>query len=86
MNSKKDIEKAVKRLVVDNGWDKARALSFLHSKYQSENRIEETAIVRKLIKRSLRHNANMMNRNNRIKSWIKTESVYHYVIAQISLT
>jgi len=30
MNSKKDIEKAVKRLVVDNGWDKARALSFLH--------------------------------------------------------
>jgi hypothetical protein len=39
MNSKKDIEKAVKRLVVDNGWDKARALSFLHSKYQSENRI-----------------------------------------------
>ncbi|HEY6164673.1 MAG TPA: hypothetical protein VIW25_07160 [Nitrososphaeraceae archaeon] len=49
MNSKKDIEKAVKRLVVDNGWDKARALSFLHSKYQSENRIEETAIVDKLI-------------------------------------
>jgi hypothetical protein len=34
MNSKKDIEKAVKRLVVDNGWDKARALSFLHSYYR----------------------------------------------------
>ena len=49
MNSKKDIEKAVKRLVVDNGWDKARALSFLHNKYQSENRIEEAAIVDKLI-------------------------------------
>ena len=49
MNSKNDIEKAVKRLVVDNGWDKARALSFLHSKYQSENRIEEAAIVDKLI-------------------------------------
>ena len=49
MNSKKDIEKAVKRLVVDNRWDNARALSFLHSKYQSENRIEEAAIVDKLI-------------------------------------
>ena len=49
MDSEKDIKKAVKRLVVDNEWDKARALSFLHSKYQSENRIEEARIVGKLI-------------------------------------
>ena len=69
MDSEKDIKKAVKRLVVDNEWDKARALSFLHSKYKSENRIEEAESLANLyIKRSLRHNANMMNRNNRIKS------------------
>jgi hypothetical protein len=36
-------------LIKDNGWDKARAFSFLHSKYQGENRLEETAIVDKLI-------------------------------------
>ena len=47
MDSEKDIKKAVKRLVIDNEWDKARA--FLHSKYQSENRIEEAEIVGKLI-------------------------------------
>jgi hypothetical protein len=49
MDSEKDIKKAVKRLVVDNGWDKARALSFLHSKYRGENHIEEAATVGKLI-------------------------------------
>ena len=49
MDSEKDIKKATKRLVKDNGWDKARALSFLHSKYQGENRLEEAAIVDKLI-------------------------------------
>lgn len=37
------------RLAKDNDWDKARALSFLHSKYQRENRLEETEIVDKLI-------------------------------------
>jgi hypothetical protein len=38
----------IQRPIVVNGRDKARALSFLHSKYRSENRIEEAAIVGKL--------------------------------------
>jgi riboflavin synthase len=49
LDSEKDIKKAAKRLVEDNGWDKARAFSFLHNKYQGENRLEETVIVDKLI-------------------------------------
>jgi hypothetical protein len=50
LDSEKDIKKAIKRLVIDNGWDKAHTLSFLHNKYQSENCIEEAAaIVAKLI-------------------------------------
>jgi hypothetical protein len=49
LDREKEIKKAVKRLVKDNDWDKARALSFLHSKYQRENRLEEAEIVDKLI-------------------------------------
>jgi hypothetical protein len=49
LDTEKDIKKETKRLVKDNGWEKAHALSFLHSKYQSENRIEEAAIVDRLI-------------------------------------
>jgi hypothetical protein len=49
MDTEKGIKKETKRLVKENGWDKAHALSFLHSKYQSENRIEEAAIIDKLI-------------------------------------
>jgi hypothetical protein len=36
-------------LVRDNGWHKAHALSFLHRKYQNGNRVEEAAIVNKLM-------------------------------------
>jgi hypothetical protein len=49
LDTEKDIKKEAKRLVKDNGWDKAHALSLLHSKYQTENRTEEAAIVDKLI-------------------------------------
>jgi pyrroloquinoline quinone (PQQ) biosynthesis protein C len=49
LDTEKDIKKEAKRLVKENGWEKAHALSFLHSKYQSENRIEEAAIVGRLI-------------------------------------
>ena len=49
LDREKEIKKTVKRLVKDNDWDKARALSFLHSKYQRENRLEEDEIVYKLI-------------------------------------
>ena len=49
MDTEKHIKKEAKRLVKDNDWDKAHALSFLHSKYQTESRTEEVAIVDKLI-------------------------------------
>ena len=49
MDSKKDIKKEAKRLAKENRWDKVHALSYLRTKYQSENRAEEAAIVTKLI-------------------------------------
>jgi hypothetical protein len=51
LHTEADIERMVKRLVKDNGWDKINALSFMHDKYQIENRIEEAAIVDKLMSR-----------------------------------
>ena len=51
MDSEKDIEIAVERLVKDNAWSKLRALSVLHSKYQSERHLEEVVIVNRLIAR-----------------------------------
>jgi hypothetical protein len=41
----------VKRLAKDNGLDKADALLFIRDKYQTENCIEEAALVDKLIAR-----------------------------------
>jgi hypothetical protein len=38
LDSEKDIEIAIERLVKDNGWSKLQALCALHSKYQSEKR------------------------------------------------
>ena len=49
MDSEEDIEKAAKKLADDNGWSKVKALSVLHSKYQSERRKEEAVIVTRLI-------------------------------------
>jgi hypothetical protein len=49
LDSEKDIEIATERLVKDNGWSKLEALSALHSKYQSERRLEESVIVNRLI-------------------------------------
>ena len=49
MDSEKDIKKESKRLAKDNDWDKIHALSYLRTKYESENRTEEAAIVSKLI-------------------------------------
>ena len=37
------------RLAKGNEWDKAHILSYLRTKYQSENRTKEAAIVDKLI-------------------------------------
>ena len=49
MNSEKDIKKEAKQLAKENNWDKLRALLYLRTKYESENRTEEAAIVSKLI-------------------------------------
>jgi hypothetical protein len=51
MDSEKDIEKAAEKLAEDNGWSKVKALSVLHSKYQSNKRLEEAVIVRRIIDR-----------------------------------
>jgi hypothetical protein len=45
MNSEKDIKKEAKQLAKENNWDKLH----LRSKFESENRTEEAAIVSKLI-------------------------------------
>jgi hypothetical protein len=43
-------EKAeAKRLEKENDWEKIHALSYLRTKYESENRTEEAAIISKLI-------------------------------------
>jgi hypothetical protein len=51
LDSEKDIEIAVGRLVKDNALSKLQALSVLHSKYQSERHLEEVVIVNRLIAR-----------------------------------
>ena len=49
MDSEKDIKKEAKRLAKEKGWDKVQALSYLRTKYESENRADEAAIVTKVI-------------------------------------
>ena len=49
LDTEKDIKKETKRLAKENGWDKIHTLSYLRTKYESENRTEEAAIVSKLI-------------------------------------
>ena len=51
MDSEEDIEKAAKKLAEDNGWSNVKALSVLHSKYESDGRLEEAARVRRIIDR-----------------------------------
>jgi hypothetical protein len=51
LDSEKDIQKAAEKLAKDNGYSKIHALSMLLSKYQSEKRLEEAVIVRRLIHR-----------------------------------
>jgi hypothetical protein len=49
LDSEKDIKKEAKQLAKENNWDKLHALLYLRTKYESENRAEEVAIVSKLI-------------------------------------
>ena len=49
MDSQKDIEIATEKLVKENGWSRIKALSAIHSRYQSERRLEESIIVQRLL-------------------------------------
>ena len=49
MDSQKDIEIATEKLVKENGWSRLKALSAIHSRYQSERRLEEAIIVQCLL-------------------------------------
>lgn len=51
MDSEGEIEKMAHKLATDKGWSKLEALSVLQSRYQSERRLEEAAIVQKIIAR-----------------------------------
>jgi hypothetical protein len=51
MDSEKEIDKMADKLANDKGWSKIEALSVLQSRYQSERRLEEAAIVQKIIAR-----------------------------------
>jgi hypothetical protein len=51
MDSGVEIDKMAARLARDEGWSKLKALSVLHSRYESERRLEEAAIVRRIIDR-----------------------------------
>ena len=51
MDSEKEINKMADKLANDKGWSKIEALSVLQSRYQSERRLEEAAIVQKIIAR-----------------------------------
>ena len=49
MDSEEEVDKMADKLVNDKGWSKREALSALQSRYQSERRLEEAAIVQKSI-------------------------------------
>jgi hypothetical protein len=51
MDSEKEIDKMADKLANDKGWSKIETLSVLQSRYQSERRLEEAAIVQKIIAR-----------------------------------
>ena len=49
MDNQNDIEIAAEKLVKENGWSRVKALSAIHSRYQSERRLEEALIVQRLL-------------------------------------
>lgn len=49
MDNQNDIEIAAEKLVKENGWSRIKALSAIHSRYQSERRLEEAQIVQRLL-------------------------------------
>jgi hypothetical protein len=49
MDTEEEIHKMADKLAKDQGWSKIKALSVLQSRYQSERRLEEAAIVQRII-------------------------------------
>jgi len=51
MDSEEEIEKMAEKLAYDQSWSKFKALSMLQSRYESERRLEEAGIVKRIIAR-----------------------------------
>jgi hypothetical protein len=51
MDTEEEIEKMAEKLTNDQGWTKLKALSMLQSRYESERRLEEAVIVKRIIDR-----------------------------------
>ena len=51
MDSEQEIEKVAQKLANDQGWAKLKALSILQGRYESEKRLEEAVIVKRIIDR-----------------------------------
>lgn len=51
MDSEEEIDKMAVKLTKDQNWSMLKALSILQSRYESERRLEEAAIVRRIIDR-----------------------------------
>jgi len=51
MDSEEEIEKMAEKLANDHGWTKLKTLSMLQGRYESEKRLEEAVIVKRIIDR-----------------------------------
>jgi len=51
MDSEEEIIKMADKLAIDQGCSKIKALSMLQGRYESERRLEEAAIVKRIIDR-----------------------------------
>jgi hypothetical protein len=51
LDTEQEIEKMAEKLANDNGWSKLKALSLLQGRYESERRLEESVIVKRIIDR-----------------------------------
>ena len=51
MDSEQEIKKMAQKLANDQGWSKLMALSILQGRYESEKRLEEAVIVKRIIDR-----------------------------------
>lgn len=51
MDTEQELEKMAEKLATENGWSKLKALSILQGRYESERRLEEAVIVKRIIDR-----------------------------------